>query len=160
MPLDILELVEKAEREISSASSVPGLGVRINPKEVQEILQKIRLSVPEQLREADKVKRERDDIISQAEREAKRIISAAEEEYRNKVAQTSVMKSADARAQDIVAKAEKDAEALLANATKEASSRKADADQYTLDVLRNLEVQINSILASVHKGINMLEGRE
>ena len=158
--MDILELVEKAENVINSARSVPGIGVTIKPREVQEILQKIRLSVPDQLRDAEKVIRERDDIISQAERESKRIIAAAEEEFRNKVAQSNAVKAAEARAHDILTKAEKDAEDMMGSAEKQASSRMAGADQYTLDVLRDLEVHLNGILASVHKGINKLEGGE
>jgi vacuolar-type H+-ATPase subunit H len=123
-------------------------------------VEQIRSSIPGAILEAEQIIKQRDEMLSQAQREASQITSSADEDYRARVQESHVVKAAEKRAQEILNEAQRQARILLNNAEKQAASRRKDANQYTLDVLRKLDSQLSSLLTSIRKGVAMLEKEE
>lgn len=160
--MEVLELIEKAESLVSSGKRVPLAGkmILVDEGQLKETIEKLRLTIPKELQEAQQLLQEGEDIIGKAQREAKRITTAAEEEFRARVRDSNIVKAAERRAEEITKEAQSRAEAVVSAAEKQASTRTEDANQYSLGVLRSLERQLNGALTSIRKGIEILEKGE
>lgn len=129
----------------------------MSEEELLDIIDRLRVSVPEDIREARQLIQQRDGIMEEALVQAKKIVDVAEEEFKARVRESDIAKAAQASAQDVLSGAERKAEAVLADAERVARTRKVDADKYTLEVLRKLNEQLSSYLNSIRKGIEALE---
>lgn len=153
----ILDLLDRAEALLESGRRLPWGRSFVDQGQLRSLLAEIRLALPEEMKEAQRLIQERDEMISQAEQEAKRITSQAESEFRDKVKTSSVLKSAEKRAAEMVAEAERRAEEVISEAERRANARRDDADRYSLEVLRKSDAQMAALLAQVRKGIAELE---
>ena len=122
-----------------------------------DIIDRLRVSVPEDVREARQLIQQRDGVMEEALVQAKKITDAAEEEFRARLRESEIVKAAQASVQKILSEAERKAETVLADAERVARTRKEDADRYTLEVLRKLNEQLSTFLTSVRKGMEALE---
>ena len=122
-----------------------------------DVIDQLRVSVPEDIREAQQLLQQRDGIMEEALTQAKRITDAAEEEFKAKLRESEIMKAAQESAQRILGEAERKAEAVRADAERIARTRREGADKYTLEVLRKLDEQLSAFLTSVRRGIEALE---
>jgi len=129
----------------------------VSEEELLDIIDRLRVSVPEDIQEARQLIQQRDGIMEEALVQAKKITGAAEEEFKARVRESEIVKAAQASAQKILSEAERRSEATLADAERVARTRKEDADKYTLEVLRKLNEQLSAFLASVRKGMEALE---
>ena len=155
--MDIDELINRVKALIDSAKKLPLGKMVIDEGQLREAIEQVGLTLPREIKAAQQLLKGRDDIINQAQREAKRLTAAAEEEFRIKLQESNLTKAAERKAREIVSVAERRAEILLGNVDRRVATTKEDADQYTLEVLRNLDGQLSGLLNQVHKGIAMLE---
>ncbi len=83
--MDILKLIDELEEVIDEASSVPfSKKVGINPEEVYELINDLRDSLPEEIKEARWVNEERERILGEAQKQADILIQNANEEVQKK----------------------------------------------------------------------------
>ena len=129
----------------------------MSEEELLDIIDRLRVSVPEDIREARQLIQQRDGVMEEALVQAKKITDAAEEEFRARLRESEIVKAAQASVQKILSEAERKAETVLADAERVARTRKEDADRYTLEVLRKLNEQLSTFLTSVRKGMEALE---
>ncbi len=156
--MEIFGLIDQLEDLIKTSRRLPLSGkTMVDEEQFRKILERIRLSLPEDVEEAGRILKERDEVIERAQREVKRLIAAAEEEFNAKIKESSVTKAAEARSNTIISQAQREAEALQAKAEEQASERIQDAHQYSLGELQRLEGEISGILASVRKGLAFME---
>jgi vacuolar-type H+-ATPase subunit H len=133
----------------------------VSEEELLDIIDRLRVSVPEDIREARQLIQQRDGIMEEALVQAKKITGAAEEEFKARLRESELVRAAQASAHQILSESERKAETVLADAERVARTRKEDADGYTLEVLRKLDEQLSAFLASVRKGIEALgEGKK
>lgn len=138
--LRLRELVENARAMPLSAS------VMINRDEFWEILEDAVNVLPEELRAARWLLKERDDFLAQAQREGDRIIEAARVRAERMVERTEVVREARRTAAAIVEDAE-------------ASSRQIqhEADDYVDRKLAAFEVVLERTMSTVQKGRERLQ---
>src|SRR3972149_6141251 len=165
MEIDILQLIDEVEPTVVSGFKVPLLGkVVLDQYELLNLIDKIRMAVPDAIVESKRLVRERENIIEQAEQ----IRASAEKEFVTRLQDHEVIKLAQRRAQEIVREAERRAEELLQQTHSRAQQtltdgdgllheRQREADRYSMEVLRRLETQLNGYLSSVRKGLDVLE---
>lgn len=145
---------------ITTSKTVPVSGnIILDKKKAMELVDQMRLSIPQEVKAAEEVLAQKDQIVNHAMLEARRAKSESEREYRQRMDQNDLVLSAEARAQETLRDAEQRATRLLAQSEAESSSRRSDADAYALRSLRTLEQEINSIAGSVRKGIDLLAGQ-
>ena len=142
--MDILHLIDQLEALLNEGSHPPLVGKRvlIDEQRVWEVIDQMRVSIPEEVKKAKRINQERDRIIAQANEEATRIVELGRDEAQQLAADTEIAKQAQARAQTIVERAQREADAL-----------KADADDYTIQVLSKLEEDLAKALSIVRNGL-------
>ncbi len=131
-------------------------GLLIDKTKVMELVDQLRLAIPQEYKAAQEVLAQKDQIINQAIIDARRTKARAEDDYRERLDQNDIINKAQQRADQIISDAEERAQRLIHQSENTARSQISDADAYALHSLRNLERQLNSITASVRKGIDML----
>ena len=144
--IDILQWVDQLEALLTEGWRVPlSSNVVVNENAAFEIIDQMRIHVPEELKQARRVQQQQDRIIAQAKEEANRIKSQARQEADAQLSQHEQVVVAQAKADQIMESARNQAEA-----------RRQDADQYALQVLRDLEASLEASIRQVRNGIKQI----
>lgn len=156
IPIDILYLVDRLEAAINKGTAVPFSNKRmIDEDECLDIIDQLRIAVPEEIKQSRRVTQEKDRILAQAKEEAERIVQLARDDSVRLADMSEVAKTAQARAQAIMAQADLDAK-----------STRAGADDYANGVLSELQQRLDELTArvatlqgTVHNGLRMLSDK-
>lgn len=148
------------ETLIDTSKTVPVSGnILVDKRKVMELVDQLRLTVPEEVRAAEEVLGQKDQILSMAQTDARRTKSMAEDELRDRLNHSELVTQAEVRAQQTIKDAEERATRILQQSEAESVSRRTDADAYALRSLRALEAELAAIVGSVRKGIEVLAGQ-
>jgi multidrug efflux pump subunit AcrA (membrane-fusion protein) len=142
--MDIQHLVDRLEDLIDEGRHMPfSKFTMIDEERALELIDQMRISIPEEVEKAAKVLAQRDRILAQANEEAARIIQAAREQGVQLLDREATVQAAQSHAANIVEQARHDAETIT-----------QEADQYVLETLAKLEQQLTRALGVVRNGIN------
>ncbi len=156
--IDILYLVDRLEAAISKGFIVPFSAKRlIDEDECLDIIEQMRIAVPEEIRQARRLAQDRDRLLAQAKEEAERVVAQGREQVARMTEQHELVRSAQERAAAVAGQAEAEAQAM-----------RDDADQYARDVLLDLQQRLDEITArlatvqgTVNNGLSQLiEGKQ
>ena len=76
--MDVLVLIDKLDDTIHNAKQVPLTDtVRVDKEEIYDILDQMRATIPEEIKQARWIVKERQEMLAEAKREAERIIRGA-----------------------------------------------------------------------------------
>ena len=139
---EISEMVESAKSMPLSASCV------VNRAELLARIEELRELLPAQLREAQWVLRDRDEVLEQGRKDADRVIAEARTEAARLVSRTEIMQTAT-----------KAAEALAREAEENATRMRLEVEDYVDTKLANFEVVLHKTVAAVERGRDKLRGR-
>jgi cell division septum initiation protein DivIVA len=117
----------------------------VDETELQDIVESIRENIPEQMRQAEEVTRERDEILNESKAEAERLIAAAQAQALELAQEQSLYKTA-----------EREARRIIEEANQQAAETRGRADEYAVGSLEALEQQLAHTLNTVRNGINSL----
>lgn len=137
--MNILVFLDHLEKMVHSGFTFLGK-VWIDKDEIEELLKKIEIALPEEVKEAEWVSREKDRYLSQAQEEAKRILREAET-YAERLV----------REDQIVGRAEEEARRILSEAKRTAADIENEALQYANHVLEQLEESLERTIKIVYK---------
>lgn len=169
--IDVLYLIDRLEELVARGFHVPmGSGVVVHRQRLLDLIDRMRVAMPADIREAREVLQKQEEVLAQAQEEAGRIIARAQAELEERLKKEAVVKAADERAQQIVREGEERAQALvrdgetqarerLDEAERSAQQQMEEADLYSLQTMRRLETQLNNFLNTVRKGIEAMEER-
>lgn len=156
--MGILELIDRLENVIAQGSRLPLVDkVVVSLAEVLAVLDELRLAVPQEVKEARRVLKERDHLLAEAQKEATRLLADSQEALDARIRDSELMKRAEERARQVLQKAQAEAQALLADSESQVYAARTGADQYVLEVLHKLDVQLANFQNAVRKGIEVLE---
>ncbi len=145
--MDILHLVDRLEALLTQSWRIPFTSnVVIHEDDFLDIIDQMRVSIPEEVKQARRVSAERDHVLEQAQQEADRIIALAQEQAGSLADDHEVMRSAYAKADEIVAQANRSAEGV-----------KGEADVYVMESLSTLEEYLMRLLTTVRNGIRQVQ---
>ncbi len=106
--MEIFTLLENLEDLLDSGSKVPfSTKVMVDVEELREVLEDIRLKLPDELKQAKWVKEERQRIIADAEQEAENMLKDAENKIVTLVDEHVITKQALAQKEEIIESANK-----------------------------------------------------
>lgn len=146
--MDILHLVDRLEELFNESRSVwLTRRVLVNEDRMLDLIDQMRLSIPEEIKKAEQVINQKDRIIAQAQESANRAMALAREKSIQMVERDSIVQSAQAKADEIIAKAKEEVELI-----------KREADDYALKSLISFEIKLERLMAEVKNGIQTLEG--
>ena len=122
--------------------------VMIDQDRLIDLIDQMRVSIPDEVKKAQKTLSERDKLMAQAKEEAERTLAVARDE-REKMMQR----------ENVTAAAVNKAEQIIEQVKLEAESVRGDADEYVLEVLSQLEMQLERTLQQARNGIEILKTR-
>src|SRR5919107_727197 len=97
--MDVLVLIDKLDDTIHNAKPVPLTDqVRVDKEEVYDILDQMRATIPEEIKQARWIVNERQEMLAEAKREAERIIREAREEQIRLIGEEGSVKQAGRQA--------------------------------------------------------------
>ena len=146
--MEVLNLLELLEDIIEEGSKLPfGNKVMIDKSKALEILRDVRISLPDEVKQAEWINTERQRIIDDAKEEADKMIKDTEDYIKQKVADSEITKKAQENAKEIIEKAENKAKDL-----------KDGSREYAIEVLKKLDTDLGKLNSRLQK--NMQELRE
>ncbi len=145
------------ETLVETSKAVPVSGnILIDRKKVMELVDQLRLTIPEEVRAAEDVLSQKDQILNIAQNDARRTKSTAEDELRDRLKTSEIVTLAESKAAETVREAEERITRMLQQSEAEAQSRRTEADAYALRSLRSMEAELDKLVGSVRKGIQVL----
>jgi len=147
--MDVLALIDKLDDLVHNARAVPLTDqVRIDREAVYEILDQMRSTIPEEIKQARWIVKERQEMLAEAKREADRIVDEARDKAERQASQQEVVKLAEKQASD-----------LLDDARMREREVRLGAEDYADEVLGTLEVNLEKFTAAVRRGRERLQGK-
>ena len=123
--------------------------VVIDQPSALDLIDQLRVSVPEEIRQAQRITREQDRILENAQAEGDRIVARSQEQAAFLIEERELTRGSQELSDRIVA----DAEA-------QATDIRAGADDYAASVLVGLESEVVKLLQGIRRGISMLDDRQ
>jgi cell division septum initiation protein DivIVA len=145
--MDILHMIDRLETLLNKGWRIPFTSnIVVQEDAFLDIIDQMRITVPDEVKQARRLGAERERLVAQAQEEAERILSSAQQRIDGMVGD-----------QEVVLQAEKRAQEILAEANQSAHKMTSEADTYVLDVLGNLEEELLQVITTVRNGIHKLE---
>jgi len=143
-------LLERLESLVATGTGVPATRkVLVDKDAVLELIDQLRVAVPEEIHAAKRINAESERIIEQANDESGRIIARAQEQATYLIGERGLTETAQAEGRRIVVEAAEAADGV-----------RLGADAYAAQVLESLEGEVRKALAGIEKGIDVLEARQ
>jgi len=109
----------------------------------------MRATIPEEIKQARWIVKERQEMLAEAKREAERVVKEARDQQSRLISDEEVYKQAERAAEEIVEDARETERAI-----------RLGAEDYADEILSTLEVNLQKFLAAVQRGRDRLAGRE
>jgi argininosuccinate lyase len=145
--MDILHLIDRLEELFNDGSALPFMKkVAIDEEKLLDLIDQLRLSIPDEIKKAQSVLNQKERILAQSQEEAARTVSLAQEQAEKLVEKDVIVQEARRVADEIIRKAKEETKLI-----------KIEADQYAIDSLDHLEIELSKILTQVRNGIITLK---
>lgn len=148
--MDILHLVDRLEELFNDSSSLPlTKKIVIDEEKLLDLIDQMRLAIPDEIKKAQSIINQKERIIAKSHEEANRTVSLAREQSEKLVSKDSIVQEAKIIADDIIKRARDETELI-----------KKEADQYAVDSLDHLEIELSKILTQVRNGMMSLKDNQ
>jgi len=145
--MDILQLIDRLEELFNESKTIPlTRNVMVDEDRMLDIIDQMRIAIPEEVKKAQQLLGQRDRVLAQAQEEANRTLEIARQKSDQLVAKDMVAVEAQRRADQILVQARSEAEGI-----------RADADDYVVDSLNQLQAELERIANQVRNGIRTVE---
>ena len=144
--MDIQHLIDRLEDLIDEGRHMPfSKFTMIDEERALEIIDQMRISIPEEIEKSSRILAQRDRILAQANEEAARLIQQGRERTEQLIDREAMVQAAQSRAANIVEQANQEAEGITNG-----------ADEYVLESLNALEQRLTKLLNEVRAGIQVV----
>ncbi len=152
----IEQLIEEIEEYIDGCKPAPlsNNKILVNREELEELLVELRLRVPDEIKQYQRVISNQEAIMNDARTQADAMLQEAKSQTNEMVNEHEITQAAYQAANQIIDDANVQAQAILDAAVNDANSIRQGAMQYTDDALHNLQ---NIIAHSVDTAQNRFE---
>ncbi|MEM6285100.1 MAG: ATP synthase F0 subunit B [Chloroflexota bacterium] len=148
--MDIQHLVDRLEDLVDEGRHMPmSKYTLIDEERALELIDQMRISIPEEIEKAARILAQRDRILSQAHEESARIVQNAREKSEKLIENDVNVQAARSQAANIVEQAKQDAEAIT-----------QEADDYAIKVFEALKQRLGRAMADVQQGIDVMQATE
>ena len=145
--MDVMALIDKLDDLIHNARTVPFSDkVAIDREEIYELLDQMRSTIPEEIKQSRWIVKERQEMLAEAKREADRLVADARDKASHEASQ-----------EEIVKRAEREAAQILEEARVREREVRLGAEDYADEVLSTLETNLGKFLAAVARGRERLQ---
>lgn len=144
--MDILYLLDRLDEIVANARRIPfSTSAIVDEQEYNDVVDQIRLALPEEIALARRVMTERDQILAEANERAEQLVERAERQVAHRTEDHIVAQAAEDRAQGIVDQAESEADEM-----------RRETDAYARRVFTSLQNRLQQIDAVVQEALQEL----
>ena len=148
--MDVLVLIDKLDDLVHGASTFPMTDkVMIDRDQIYDLLDQMRATIPEEIKQARWIVKERQEMLAEAKREAERVIKEGHEKQAQLIAGEAVTREAERAADDIMEEAK----------VREREIR-LGAEDYADEILGTLETNLSKFISAVQPGRDRLAGAD
>jgi hypothetical protein len=148
--MDILQLIDRLEELFNESKNVPFTkNVMVDEDRMLDIIDQMRIAIPEEVKKAQQLLGQRDRVLAQAQEEANRTIEIARQKADQLVTKEMIAVEGHRRA-----------DLILTQARNEAEGIRADADDYVINSLNQLQAELERIANQVRNGIRTVEDEQ
>ena len=149
--MDILARLQQIEDIAQEAKSMPlSSSALVNREELLEIVEAARNELPEEIKQARWIVRDREELLIKARRDAEALIERAREQQARIVAET-----------EVVRKAQEEAERTMADAEERSRQMRLEAEDYVDAKLAQYEIALDRTRTDLERSIEQVQrGRE
>jgi hypothetical protein len=134
--MDIAGRLQELEAMVHDAKSMPlSSSVLVNRDEILEIVRQMQEDLPEEIKQARWIVKDREELLAKARAEGDRLIDKAREEQLRL-----------SHKEQVVIRAKEEAERILAEADDRANDMKAEAEDYVDAKLAQFEIALRKVL--------------
>ena len=167
--MDLLHLVDRIEELLATAQKMPiGNRAIIDRRRMLDIIDQMRIAIPEEVREAQEMVLHREEVAREAEEEARIVLARAEDQAARLVEVHEITEGARRRAEELAVQTQRHLEERVQQANADMQSRLDQsrdlarqqmeaADDYARELLSRLRRQLEAFVRSVDSGIRQLE---
>ena len=146
--MDLIERIEELQVLVEEAKAVPlSSSAVINREEFLDLLAQLKEEVPDEIRQARWMAKDREELLARARKEAERIIAEAREQRDRLLSRT-----------EIVHAAQREAERITDEAKEKAAKLQIEAEDYIDQKLAAFEILLDKTMKTVGKGREQLRG--
>lgn len=133
--MDIFALIERLEALVNTGQRVPFVNkIMLDEQECLDVIAQMRMSVPDEVRQARRMLQERSRIPEQARLEAERIVAIAHEQAEEVLSEHGLVRAAEDNARQIVEEAEE-----------QAGEIQRESDAYAVRSLTDLRTRLEQL---------------
>ncbi len=133
--MDIFALIERLEALVNTGQRVPFVNkIMLDEQECLDVIAQMRMSVPDEVRQARRMLQERSRIPEQARLEAERIVAIAHEQAEEILSEHGLVRAAEDNARQIMEEAEE-----------QASEIQRESDAYAVRSLTDLRTRLEQL---------------
>jgi cell division septum initiation protein DivIVA len=148
--MDILQLIDRLEELFNESKSIPlTRNVMVDEDRMLDIIDQMRIAIPEEVKKAQQLLGQRDRVLAQAQEEANRTLEIARQKADQLASKEVVVQEAQRRADQILLQARTDAENV-----------RSDADEYVMNSLTQLQDELERITNQVINGIRVVKDEQ
>ncbi|HEY6608500.1 MAG TPA: ATPase [Candidatus Limnocylindria bacterium] len=141
--------MERLESLVAAGKKVPLTNnIVLDQATVLELIDQLRVSVPDEVRQARRITEEAGRITERAREEGDAIVARAQEQAAQMLEERELVRAAQQRATEIIEQAQSESREV-----------RRGADEYAAGVLIRLEGECIKALTSIKRGIDMLDER-
>ncbi|MCU0315442.1 MAG: hypothetical protein MUC92_02490 [Fimbriimonadaceae bacterium] len=166
--IDVLRLLENLKTKVQKPRSFMGITFGFDKDDLTMDIEKIRASMPKDVKDAASLAREREIVLAEAHEESSSLLDVTKRECEKmleeaQIEATRLVETARLQHEQLVSEAEvlkiakATADEIKHSAEREAREMRRGADKYAHDVLTNLENVVGRVLGQVEKGRAALE---
>lgn len=147
--IDLEARLQQLEHLLDQAKAVPlSSSIMLNRAEVEGLLHDLRAAMPEEVRQARWVVKEREEVLASARAERERILEEARSERARLISRTEVVEAAN-----------RETDRIIDDAHERARQLRLEADDYVDTRLGDFEGVLEETLQSIERGRDRLRGR-
>jgi vacuolar-type H+-ATPase subunit H len=149
--MDIIARLQQIEELIQEAKSMPlSASVLVNREELLELLEAARAELPEEIKQARWIVKDREELLSKGRREAEAIVQRGQHERARLVS-----------GEEVVIAARDEAERVLSEAREQARQMRLEAEDYVDAKLAQYEIALERTAKEIERSMSQVQrGRE
>ncbi len=145
--MDILHLIDRLEELLNQSRPLWFThNVIVDEDRMLDLIDQMRVAIPDEIKKAQQLLAQKNRLLAQAQEEANRTVAIAREKSEQLLERDAIVQAASARADEILNQARADIE-----------NTRHEADDYVVDTLRRLEMELDRYLTQVRNGISSLQ---
>ena len=153
----LLDYLDDIEEVLESSKKIPfGNRVSVEKERILDILNDIRLHLPDDIRHAQRILGDHDRIVAEAQRKAQDILDAAESEAKLRASNHEIFRRASDQAAELIDSAKKETRDLRMNATDYADERLEETETQLKELMTNMDAQHKKVMEYYGKMIDVI----